>query len=68
MVGTTLKTMLLRMKLMPLVPLSMTLFSAPVCRDRWKLKSRLCRCSNTLLAASLMAPCVICSSIAVRAW
>lgn len=39
-VGATLKTMLLRMKLMPLVPLSMTLFRAPVCLDKWKRRSK----------------------------
>lgn len=59
-VGTTLKTMLLRIKLMPLVPLSITLFSAPVCLERWNLKSKLCRWTKTLVAASLMALCVIC--------
>lgn len=34
-VGTTLKIMLERMKLMPRVPRSMALLSAPVWRPRW---------------------------------
>ena len=49
-VGPKLKTRALRTKEMPRVPRSMALDSAPVCRLRWKPRSRLCRWRNTFLA------------------
>ena len=61
-VGTTLKTMEVRMKLMPRVPRSMMRFRAPVCLDRWKPRSRSCRCLITRLATCLMAAVVICAA------
>lgn len=32
----------------------MTLDNAPVCLDKWKLRSKLCRCKKTFLAIFLM--------------
>ena len=43
-VGATLNTIAERTKLMPLLPLSMVLERAPVCRFRWNVRSRLWRC------------------------
>lgn len=60
-VGTTLKTMEDRMKVIPRVPLSMTRFSAPVSLARWKRRSRWCRCSNTSLATLRTVPCATCN-------
>lgn len=53
-VGPRLKTRALSTKLIPRVPRSMALDSAPVCLLRWKPRSRLWRWRNTFLAILLM--------------
>lgn len=53
-VGPRLKTRALRTKEMPRVPRSMALDRAPVCRFRWKARSRLCRWRKTFLAMRRM--------------
>ena len=43
-----------KLKHTDLVPLSIAFDKAPVWRDKWKLKSKLCKCKNTLLATLLI--------------
>lgn len=54
-VGKIWKTIEVKRKLMPLVPRSIALVSPPVCRERWKFKSSLRRCSKTLHATRRIA-------------
>ena len=65
-VGKIWKTIDVNRKLMPLVPRSSALVRPPVCLDKWKLRSSLSKCSNTLQATLRIAFCATLANTAFR--